>query len=509
MNPGPTEPNPEAPQGRPPERTSDASAGSHGPVAGTGHGGGLTPWVLGAALILGLLRFVRLGQWSLWLDEVFTWGDANLGVGLDNSLGYDIIRLTVNALGGDPTEAALRLTPAIAGYMAIPLTFWAFLPLAGGLRAATAALVVAVSAWEIQWSQTARFYTMVQVLGLVGGGFAIRGILAPRVTLTVLGLCVAALGVFFHLQGALLGGAIGLAAFLFPPTTNPESKRSARLSFLVVAVPGLLASPFVWSVFQKYLAKKSIEDPLAGVAHFALTTGSFVTPTIAAVALGAWILALVGRDAAPSFVGTVAVLGGLILAVLAGTAKVSAQYAFAFFPWIALLAAWPIGANSQGRASNGREVVGSPAMRFAWLLVLVLPLLSQVAVYFTVGNGQRAKWREAVELVAARRTSSDVIVGAPAPVVEFYLTGGRETDVRQHDVVIQLDRFSPYPYREIEQTGRTAWFVVRNDYNLSLSKDDRDGLTHFLSEKCRMIQHFPVHVEARDLSITVWRYSPD
>ncbi len=469
-------------------------------------GASLALWVLGAALVMGLLRFVRLGQWSLWLDEVFTWGDANLAVGIDNAAGYGIIRLTVNALGGDPSEAALRLAPAIAGYLAIPLTYWAFAPLGGRLRAATAALVVAVSAWEIQWSQTARFYTMVQALGLVGGGLAIRGMVSARSVLTVVGIGVAALGVFFHLQGAMIAGAIGAAAFLFPPVATAEARRSVRLSFVAVAVPGLLASPFVWSVFQKYLAKKGIDDPLSGVAHFALTTGSFVTPTIAAVALGAWVLALVGRDVVPSFVGAVAVLGGLALALLAATATVSAQYAFGLFPWIALLAAWPIGGGDRrGARAHGTNEV-SPATRFAWLLVLVLPLLSQVAVYFTVGNGQRAKWREAVELVASRRKSTDVVVGAPAPVVEFYLTGGRETEVRQHDVVVQLDRFNPRPYREIERSGRTAWFIVRNDYNLSMSKADRNALTHFLSEKCRMIQHFPVHVEARDLSVTVWRY---
>ena len=513
MNAGPPEFKPEAPSGVVSERCSDAADAPAGQAGGTSSGalGGASGWtlaVLAAALTMGLLRFVRLGQWSLWLDEVFTWGDAHEAIGRDNALGYGVIRWTVDLLGGDPSEAALRLAPALAGYLAIPLTYWAFAPLGGGLRAATAALVLALSAWEIQWSQTARFYTMVQALGLLGGGLAIRGMLNQRALVTVMGIGVAGLGVFFHLQGALIAAAIGAAAFVFPPVQTPQAKRSVRLSFLALALPGLLVFPFAWSVFQKYVHKKAVDDPIAGVAHFALTTGSFVTPTIAAAALGAWLLALRRRDAIPSFVGAVAVLGGLTLACLAAMAKVSAQYAFGLFPWIAVLAAWPMGGPVSKGWESSKKPSGAPAARLSWLLILVAPLLSQSAVYFTVGNGQRAKWREAIEVVASRRKSTDVIVGAPAPVVEFYLTGGNETDVRHHDVVVQLDRFRPRPYEAIMREGRRAWFVVRNDYSLSLSKADRDSFAHFLSARCRMVENFPVHVEARDLSVTVWLYEP-
>ena len=460
--------------------------------------------VLAAALALGLLRFVRLGQWSLWLDEVFTWGDAHAAAGRANALGYLLIRWTVEALGGDPTETALRLAPAVVGYLAIPLTYWAFVPIGGRLRAATAALVVAVSAWEIQWSQTARFYTMVQALGLVGGGLAIRGMLGQRSIVTLLGMGAAASGYFFHLQGALMAGAIGAAAWLFPPVQSADAKRSVRRLCTGLALLGLAATPLVWSVFRKYLAQKGVDDPLAGVAHFALTTGFFVTPTVAALALGAWLVALRSGSVAPSFIGAVAVIGGVALACLAAFAKVSAQYVFGLFPWIAMLAAWPVGAETGGGGSSKAISL----RRLSWLLVLVLPLLAQTAVYFTVGNGQRAKWREAVELVAAQRGSTDVVVGAPAPVVEFYLTGGRETDVRSHDAVVQLDRYNPRPYRALVQEGRTAWFIVRNEYNFSMSKADRVAFEQFLSESCRMVKHFPVAVEARDLSVTVWRYDP-
>ncbi len=471
---------------------------------------GGAPWarrVYGAALLLGLLRFVHLGRWSLWIDEVFTWGDSHHAASAVNQLGYLIIRWTVEALGGTPTEAALRLAPAVFGFLAVPLTYWAFHPLSGRTRAAGAALVVAISAWEIQWSQTARFYTMVQALGLVGAGLVVRGALQSRWLLTILGISVAGLGILFHLSGAVVAAAIGLAAFLIPPSQAASANRLTRLAFMVFAVPGLLALPFVWSVWQTYLEKKVIEDPLSGVVHFALSTGASLTPTLAALALVAWVLAFRARDRAGIFTGLVAVVGGASLAALSAFATVSAQYAFGLFPWIALLASWSL-VRGERVPTDGVPSSGSSSLRVGWLLALVLPLVVQSTSYFMLENGQRPLWREAVEIVAARRSPSDVVVAAPAPVVEFYLTGARETDVRHHDAVVQLDRFNPRPYETLAAEGRTAWFVVRNDYNLSMPRRDRESFEGFLTERCDLVEDFNVFAIGRDLSISVWRFDP-
>ncbi|MEM8710428.1 MAG: hypothetical protein AAGG01_05715, partial [Planctomycetota bacterium] len=230
-----------------------------------------------------------------------------------------------------------------------------------------------------------------------------------------------------------------------------------------------------------------------------------------AAALGAFVIALRRGDVNGRFVGLVPVLGGLVLTGLSAVATVSAQYAFALFPWIAMLAVWPIGPMRATSPASGARDRGAPAPSvgpWLWLGVLVLPLLAQTALYFTVHRGQRARWREAIEIVAARRSPTDAVVGAPAPVVEFYLTGGVETDVRHHDSVIQLDQYSPRSFEGIVASGRTAWFVVRNDYNLSLKPADRARFERFLGGSCRLIRHLPVLAEGRDLSISVWRYSP-
>ena len=54
----------------------------------------------------------------------------------------------------------MRLPAALFGWVGIALTYWAFAPTVGRRTAAAAALVLATSSWHMDWSQTARFYTL-------------------------------------------------------------------------------------------------------------------------------------------------------------------------------------------------------------------------------------------------------------------------------------------------------------------------------------------------------------
>ena len=54
--------------------------------------------VLLLALLVGLVRFVRLSQWSLWIDESLTWTDWHTGLDggeIKNPFGYALIALFV------------------------------------------------------------------------------------------------------------------------------------------------------------------------------------------------------------------------------------------------------------------------------------------------------------------------------------------------------------------------------------------------------------------------------
>lgn len=476
------------------------------------------PWARAffwTALVVGLVRFFRIGAWSLWIDEVYTWGDAHSDLrGNYNDLGYVLVRWFVETFsGGVPTEAALRTLPAIFGYLCIPLTVFAASPVAGPRRAGLAALFVALSAWQIQWSQTARFYTMCQAVTLLGAGVALRGVRRAHVLTILGGVLITGAGAAFHLQGAILAAALGIAAAIACPFPRPHRAddeangaraprspgRAAGIALLALGVAALASLPWVWGAWQRYADQKGTPDVLPGLAHFAQSTAWFVTPALAALSVAGILFALSGRDRGAAFVcafvgtGTIALLGAASLAV------VSAQYAFALFPWVAVLAAWPVG----GAFRDQRPFT------FAWALVGALPLLASTFLYFTVEHGQRPRWRDAVELVDSLRAPTDAVGATPAPVAEFYLTGGTETDVRYHDTVMHLDERDWDMVLPYADRGRTIWMIVRADFLNTFPPPARDAYRTFLRERCRHVRQFPVRVEARDLTIDVWRYERD
>ena len=76
-------------------------------------------------MVLGVgLRLFRLGQWSFWPDEIFSFGTRSDGFNnsiLLRSLATDLIGLTVRTLG--PSEWNARLVPALIGMATIPLLY--------------------------------------------------------------------------------------------------------------------------------------------------------------------------------------------------------------------------------------------------------------------------------------------------------------------------------------------------------------------------------------------------
>lgn len=460
--------------------------------------------LLGAALVVGLVRFVRLGRWSLWFDEAVTLADAHHGIDAGqvyNPLGYLAIKYTVALLGGVPDEFALRLLPAVLGWATIPLTWWAFRPFTGSRRASLAALLVAVSSWHVYWSQNARFYTMAMAAGLLGSGFVLRGFFRGGALRALLGAAIVAAGTWLHLQSALLFGALVLApAVLFALRIElTASARRASLVLLGLCGAGLLVRlPWVREVWQTYQGSKatdaSLASQLASVAHFLLTMGFFVTPLLGVAFLLGALLGLRERDSFDAFAVAVILILCLATALASLFARVSAQYAFVLLPWIAVVGARPVDLLRQRAGA---------AAAWGFAALLVLPALASTALYFSVRHGDRPRWREAYSFVWAQRQPNDLVLGMSAPVGEYYLAPGR-TDLRDPRVVGWLDEFHANVPDEWTALGRRTWLLVRPEYLKTWRPDDLARFRALLREECRLMQSFPVAVEGRDLSVEVW-----
>jgi hypothetical protein len=450
------------------------------------------------ALVLAALRFAHLGTWSLWHDEALALSDAVDGLGMANPLGYLIYRLSFAASAVRPSELLLRLPAAICGAVGILLTFLAFRGFVPARRAAAAAVLVGVSHWHLYWSQNARFYTLSMDLALVGGALVLGGLLRGRARRVAGGLLLLVLATSAHpsaaflLAGVLIGPWIARAFGLGPRDPAPGAWRVLLGASALLVLAGLPWAHEVWGTW--------VEKKAANPAHFLSTTGFYVSPYLGAGALVGALLILRRREAFDSL--ALATLVAALGAALAAStrARMSAQYVFWALPWIALVASAPIGAERR------RGHVAVPRwMGTAYLALLVLPGLANVALYFKESYGDRPRWREAYAYVWEHSQPGDLILGMEAPVGEYYLDRdpGR-MDVRRWREVAYLDQFRATLAASWSRYPRRTWIVMNREQLLDWPPARREEFREVLRQEFRAIESFDVHVVGRDLDVLVY-----
>jgi len=454
---------------------------------------------LGLALGLALLRFLRLGEWGLWVDEAHTLHDALAPGGLsplNYPLGYLVTQWSIALCGGSLDEWTLRLAPAVFGALGILLTFWAFAPQVGRRRAGLAALMLGACSWHLYWSQSARAYTLAQDLALLGGGLVVRGVFAQRRSRYFAGLAIAAAAGLAHPSAAVL-----LPVWLFGP---------ALLQWLGVELPGerelgrvlalgavVLALGGGWglAVWRDYLSAKEG----ASVAHFLLTTGYYVTPLVGLSALVGGLVAIARRDPADLLGVTVCAVVGVLGVAASLFVRVTAQYVFVALPWILVLATAPL------------ELAPVRARRWAtalFLALLLVPAAADTALYFGPRHGNRPRWSEAYAYVWSERGPYDLVVGMAAPVGEYYLRPGSHY-LRSHRAMVRLNPYFRYVPAHWARQGRRTWYVVRREDLATWEPEDRERILETLDEQCRLVRTFPVRYTPRDLDVRVYVRGPD
>ncbi len=141
---------------------------------------------LAAIVLLGFsLRVYQLDAQSLWYDEAVTAQVVQQGVGelarwtaddIQPPLYYTVVAGWTQATG--LSETALRLPSAFFGVLMIALAFTLGKRLFGPSAGLLAALLAAVQPLWVYYSQEARMYTLLTVLGMLAG-YALLRVLAP------------------------------------------------------------------------------------------------------------------------------------------------------------------------------------------------------------------------------------------------------------------------------------------------------------------------------------------
>jgi mannosyltransferase len=132
--------------------------------------------LLSSVVFLALvLRLYRLGEWSFWIDEIFTINRAQAHYGSLELMVQHVPPMvswlplsflftggTLSILGVN--EWSARVIPAAIGVLSIPVLYFPIRHLLGAKVAIIAVLLLAVSPWHIYWSQNARFYSSLMLL---------------------------------------------------------------------------------------------------------------------------------------------------------------------------------------------------------------------------------------------------------------------------------------------------------------------------------------------------------
>jgi|GEM_PF-593836 len=116
--------------------------------------------LISITILAGVLRFYKLGEWSFWIDEIFTienTKDFPNGNATRSPVSTMLISLLLRGLG--TSEWSTRLIPALFGMALIPVLFFPVKKLFGPVVAMLACLLMALSPWHLSFSQNARYYT--------------------------------------------------------------------------------------------------------------------------------------------------------------------------------------------------------------------------------------------------------------------------------------------------------------------------------------------------------------
>jgi len=451
-----------------------------------------TRWIVALALALALARLVGLGRYGLWIDEAFSLHDA-LALRIERltnfPLALAVLRAWLEFTGLPVDEAWLRFPAAACGAASVPLTAWAFRPLLGSRQAWIAAALLGASSWHWFWSQSARGYTLMLVLALLGAGVCVRALVQARPAWFFAGLVVAGAGALAHPTGGLVPAALLLAA----PITRrrcgaPEWAPSLWVAVALAALGAWALNDWFHDVWGDYSWRKSGSS----VAHFVLSTGFYVGAPVGLAALVGGVGALRSRDGARTLVLGVAVLGAILPLAAASLVKVSAQYVFVLAPWIAALAA---------RALDD-ELAPRWRARTLGAFVLVWAAVD-VGAYLTVRHGDRPRWRDAYQYVARARGAQDVVLGMAAPTGSYYLDPS-QWRVREYGALVPLTQYDVDELRYWSTRERPMWLVLNREDLQDWPRDERQRVEAFLRDQCELRRVFTVRGTPRNLDVEVY-----
>jgi hypothetical protein len=449
--------------------------------------------LLGGLIVVAfVLRFARLGLWSLDSDEVFMRRDSlNFRFTNPRPLLYFINHYVIAPII-PLDEFGIRLLPATFGVLAIPVLYLVTRRFFGARAALFAAALLAVSPVHVSYSQFGRYWSLVFLLATIYPYALYLGVRGRNGRALALGIATALLATLAHPSAVLLmGGPAALLAFHYLRPDRLKllwalpAFRWAALAAVVVAVAILIRFiPILHGWIYEHDANpgpgqfllRKPPRPLKPVLYVLAYVEAWTIPLILAGAAGIHLLWRDRDRMLAHYLASLFLFPLVFLCLVMFRTPVSTYY---------LLAAAPVFFMGAGYFLD-RIWQMEWSLRPRWLvpaLIVVLMLIPGTPTLVSqLLNGRRFDFKAVAEWLQPRLTPGDIAYSDQPVALNHYLP---ELDVERL-------RYSTEPLTEavrtVEKLGRggALWIIAPAPAHAFRTNLRQGGLARWMYENCQL-----------------------
>jgi hypothetical protein len=442
--------------------------------------------VLVLTLVAGGLRFAKLGHWSAWGDEIytFTYAEESQEGHTPASLramplAFLPTRLALALFGSPASEFTIRFFPALFGTLLIPVLYAALRKPFGPRDAMIAATLATFTPWLLYQSQFARYYALLLVLSVASAFLYLQAARTQSRRTMLAAAAVFALAGLTHPSAFFLLPVFLLHILIVRPFSSARSALRILLPFLVVLVGVVVAALVNREALHKTIGY-SLDLRKAG-AH---TAFDIVQGLVYNLGLQVAFLALIGlvllwredRGIAV-FLLLMTALPFFIVLALAGFGKtVEERYLIPSLGAYFALAARPV-AELDRLLSQSR-----PRLAPLALIAALLPFVPGVLSHYR--DGDRHDMRAAARFVRERMSPTDLIVAEAHRLFAWY-AGYKEYQV----VEAPPEPSRPKIVKNVQNYSAGAlWVVIPDEF--ARSPGPEGEFARWTEEHCRLVAEF-------------------
>jgi mannosyltransferase len=458
------------------------------------------PWLALAliTLLAAALRFFRLGEWSFWIDEIYTINHAKMHFGNLELILQNIpparnwvpvsVILTAQVLNiFGVSEWSARLVSAVIGILTIPILYFPMKKIFGNQVTLIALLLLAVSPWHVFWSQNARFYTSLMLFSTLALLAFYYGIEKNRPGYFLL----------FYAMFYLASSERTIAFFILPvvffyllsfwllPMEKPRiQKRMAYLLVLPIIAFALveirqyisIGSALTVDFLDTFFGQVNT-DPL----RLALSIIYKIGVPVFTLAIFCGIYILLIKQRINIFVLISATLPSILLVLLSIFFFTVDRYIFTtYFFWLILAG---IAINALLQHADGYAKLLSLGV----LSILLFSSVSEMYLYYQFQNGNRPNWKEAYKYIEQNQQNGDIVYTTRQEVGGYYLSQADNQDINAFDPTLISNR-----------ENRNYWFII--DENTGSVDPD---IASWIQNNCLLIHSEEVFLPGKSMSIRI------